>query len=301
MFGLLNINKPSGMTSRDAVNCVQRLVRPAKVGHAGTLDPLATGVLVMCLGPATRLISYIQQMPKSYRGTFLLGRESDTEDIEGTVCELASAPVPSHNEIQSLLPTFTGEIQQRPPIYSALKVAGKRAYELARSGQPVVLEPRPVQIHDLRLVRYSYPEMVIDIRCGSGTYIRSLGRDLAEQLGTKAVMSSLSRTAIGDFQISNAVSPSDLTQNILAECLMPARLALSSLRSVRLTAEELGRIRQGLPIADRFGDGDIGEGRSLGGANSVEISALAPSGELAAILVPRQGGLGPMRNFVVSH
>ncbi len=127
MFCLLNVNKPSGVTSRDVVNRVQHLVRPVKVGHAGTLDPLATGVLVVCLGPATRLVEYVQRMKKSYRGTFLLGRESETEDVESDVTLLAAAPVPSRHEIQATLKAFVGQIEQRPPAYSALKVKGQRA------------------------------------------------------------------------------------------------------------------------------------------------------------------------------
>src|SRR6476661_7210859 len=131
MFSLLNLCKPAGITSRDVVNRVQRLVKPHKVGHAGTLDPLAIGVLVVCLGPATRLIEYVQRMPKRYHGTFLLGRESDTEDIEGTVRERSDPPVPSRSEIEALIPRFLGDIEQRPPAYPALKVGGRRAYDLA--------------------------------------------------------------------------------------------------------------------------------------------------------------------------
>src|SRR3954462_2976034 len=127
MIGLLNLNKPPGCTSRDVVNRVQKLVRPEKVGHAGTLDPLATGVLVVAIGGATRLVEYIQQQPKRYLATFLLGRESDTEDVEGKVVELGQPPIPPPHEIATALPRFTGEIDQVPPAFSALKVAGQRA------------------------------------------------------------------------------------------------------------------------------------------------------------------------------
>ena len=202
MFGLLNVHKPAGITSRDVVNRIQRVVRPVKVGHAGTLDPLATGVLVICLGSATRLIEYVQRMPKHYRGTFLLGRKSDTEDIEGEIEVLDAAPQPSIDEIHAALPQFVGTIRQRPPAYSALKVGGKRAYQLARAGQEVQLAARPIEVYSLSLQHYEYPEIVLDIQCGSGTYVRSLGRDLADGLGTGAVMSALERTAIGDFDLS---------------------------------------------------------------------------------------------------
>src|SRR6478609_12096076 len=210
MFGLLNVDKPAGITSRDVVNRVQRLVRPHKVGHAGTLDPLATGVLVIAIGPATRLIEYVQRMPKSYQGTFLLGRTSDTEDVEGNVVELPHTPVPSRDDILAAIPRFLGTIEQRPPAFSALKVAGQAAYKLARRGEAVELAARPVEIISIDLVRYEYPELELRVRCGSGTYIRSLGRDLAEALGSAAVMSQLRRIAIGPFQVEESLQLADL-------------------------------------------------------------------------------------------
>src|SRR5436190_8799230 len=199
MFGLLNVDKPSGLTSRDVVNRVQRLVKPHKVGHAGTLDPLASGVLVVCVGPATRLIEYVQRMPKRYLATFLLGRRSETEDIEGAVTELTDTPVPTVEQAHGALPNFVGRIQQLPPAFSALKVDGQRAYALARKGETPDLQPRPIEVYSVELVEYSYPQLVLDIRCGSGTYVRSLGRDIARALGTEAVMSALVRTEIGPF------------------------------------------------------------------------------------------------------
>ena len=204
MFGILNLNKPVGCTSRDAVNRVQRLIRPVKVGHAGTLDPLAQGVLVLCLGPATRLIERVQQMPKHYRGTFRLGCHSPTDDTEGEVVPLSGATPPPRAAITAALGQFVGRIHQRPPAYSALKIGGQRAYHLARKGQAVTLPLRPVTIHALSINRFEYPELVLDIECGSGTYIRSLGRDLAKVVGTAAVMTGLTRTAIGPYAIDDA-------------------------------------------------------------------------------------------------
>src|SRR5690606_32379886 len=147
MFGVLNINKPPEWTSRDVVNRVQRLVRPAKAGHAGTLDPLATGVLVVAIGSATRLISYVQRLPKHYRGTFLLGRTSPSDDTELEATLLADAPIPTREEIEKQLGAFVGEIQQRPPIYSAIKVQGRKAYDRARGGEAMELAARPVTVH----------------------------------------------------------------------------------------------------------------------------------------------------------
>lgn len=287
MFGILNLHKPTGVTSRDVVNQVQRLVRPVKVGHAGTLDPLAEGVLVVCVGPATRLVPYVQQMPKRYRGTFLFGRQSDTEDTDGRVTILEDAKQPTRAELDAAIPGFCGTILQRPPAYSAVKVAGKRAYTRARQGETVELAERPVDIHDLRVVRYDYPQLVMDIECGSGTYIRSLGRDLARQLRTEAVMSALIRTGVGCFQLDGATDPHDLERSNITEQLLSPLLAVSSLPTITLSAEEALRIGHGLSLSDRS-------------ASAGEVAAVDDQGQLLAILVPRQGGLGPLRNFAGS-
>ena len=248
MFGLLNINKRQGATSRDAVNQVQRLVRPHKVGHAGTLDPLATGVLVVCIGPATRLVPYVQQMPKTYRGTFLLGCRSDTEDVEGEVEQLTSAPEITAEDIVNVLPQFCGEILQRPPAYSALKVKGKRAHELARAGATLKLEPRPVQIYRLEMLDFDYPKMALEIECGSGTYVRSLGRDIGETLGSAAIMSALTRTAIGPFTLENAIDANALDKQTVQEQLLPPSTATSQLPEVRLSPTQQTALSHGREI-----------------------------------------------------
>jgi tRNA pseudouridine55 synthase len=285
--GLLNVNKPTGTTSRDAVNIVQRLVRPAKVGHAGTLDPLATGVLVVCIGSATRLIEYVQRMPKTYIGTFLLGRESDTEDVEGQVVELADPPRPTFEQITAATGKLTGEILQRPPAYSALKVAGRRAYELARKGKPVDLQPRPITVHRLEVKAYEYPELTLEIQCGSGTYVRSLGRDLAESLGTAAVMSALTRTAIGSFPLDDAIEPTSLTMESLPRQLLPLSRAVECLPRVSLTPQEIARLSHGLTIA---------KPASL--RDAIEYAGTNKGGELRTILGPRgRDQLAPILNF----
>lgn len=289
MFGLLNVDKPLGKTSRDAVNCVQRLVRPVKVGHAGTLDPLATGVLVLCLGPATRLIQYVQQLPKRYTGTFLLGRQSDSDDLEGEVVELLDPVVPTIEEVVAALPRFIGTIQQRPPSYSAIKVNGQRAYHLARAGKHVPMEDRPVTIHDLRVVRYEYPELVLDIGCASGTYIRSLGRDLALSLGTAAVMSALERTAIGEFTVESAIDLRDITKDLLAKQLFPMEAAVRHLDAVELTRDEVKLINNGLTI-ERPRHGFKGD-----------VAAIDLDGHLVAIVAPRTPDhLRPISNLAVA-
>jgi len=286
-YGILNLNKPPAVTSRDIVNQVQRLVRPAKVGHAGTLDPLATGVLVVCVGAATRLIEYVQRMPKSYTGTFLLGRSSPTEDVEGEVTELDDPPVPTREQIVAAAAALVGRIEQRPPIYSALKVAGRRAYALARKGKEVELKPRPVVIHRLEVEAYDYPQLTLNIACGSGTYVRSLGRDLAESVGTEAVMSALVRTKVGRFELQDALDPQQITQDNWADQLLPTAQAVESLSRIELSADEIIEIRNGRMIP-----------RDVAQADTKEIAAIDATGRLIAILVRRHEGLlGPLRNL----
>ncbi len=248
VFGLLNINKPPGWSSRKVVDHVQRLRRGVKAGHAGTLDPLATGVLVVCVGPATRLIEYVQRMCKEYEATYLLGRESDSEDVEGSVTELVDPPVPDYDQIVRASGQFLGEIEQRPPIYSALKVQGRRAYQLARAGKQVELAPRRVLIEAMRVLHYAYPELRIQIRCGSGTYVRSLGRDLANSLGTGAVMSRLVRTAVGRFKLGDAVDVDALDDASFDAHLLAPRLATEELPQIRLGDELLEPLRHGRTI-----------------------------------------------------
>jgi tRNA pseudouridine55 synthase len=285
MFGFLNVDKPSGVTSRDVVNRVQRLVRPHKVGHAGTLDPLATGVLVVAIGPATRLIEYVQRSPKTYQASFLLGRTSDTEDVEGNVIELPDARIPTEAQLRAALPAFVGTIQQRPPAFSALKVAGQRAYKLARRGEAVDLQPRPVEIHSLEIVRYDFPQLELLVRCGSGTYIRSLGRDIAQALGTAAVMSALRREAIGSFRSADALADAELSLATIQQRLRSPLAALSELPRVLLTDDESRRLQQGQSVANRWK------------AAGPEIATLDSNGRLIAIAAPAGQLLAPHRCF----
>jgi tRNA pseudouridine55 synthase len=281
MFGLLNLCKPTGVTSRDVVNRVQRLVKPHKVGHAGTLDPLASGVLVVCLGPATRLIEYVQRMPKRYLATFLLGRQSDTEDMEGMVVEIPHPPIPTEPEVRAALPSFLGCIQQLPPAYSALKVEGKRAYDLARQGETPDLKPRPIEVHSIDLIEYAYPQLTLDIRCGSGTYVRSLGRDIARALGTEAVMSALTRTEIGPFQVSQALSGDDITPQSIDRAFIPPQMALGTMPTFKVSEQDEAFLRNGRQIERR----DIGS--AIGSQTEQEqIALLTSSGRLLAIVVP---------------
>ncbi len=286
MFGLLNLNKPVGLSSATVLGRIKHLVKPAKIGHAGTLDPIAGGVLIACLGPATRLVEYIQRMPKRYRGTFLLGRSSSSDDIELEPVELAGAPIPTRSDIERAAAAMVGEIQQRPPAYSALKIAGRPAYELARKGRDVELQPRPVTIHSMCVVNYEYPQLVLDVACGSGTYVRAIGRDLAESLGTAAVMSALERTAIGPFSVDAACEPRELTSENLSQRLLSPRLALPDHPVAQLSPAEVNAVINGLPVA--LGDESCMDG---------ELAAVDEEGALVSILCRRHDAWWPMLNF----
>ncbi|MFV1967289.1 MAG: tRNA pseudouridine(55) synthase TruB [Pirellulaceae bacterium] len=275
MFGVFNVNKPAGKTSRQVVNHIQRLVRPAKAGHAGTLDPLATGVLVVCVGPATRLIENVQASRKVYRATFLLGRSSDTEDVEGKVVELQDPLRPEASAIRAAIPQFVGTIQQRPPAFSALKVSGQRAYQLARQGQAVILKERPVRITRLELLSYAYPELSLEVECGAGTYIRSLGRDLATRLGTAAVMSQLERTAVGPFELADACLLEQLTADSLDEHLRPATELFVDVPAERLRDSEVQRVRTGQAVYRPHHE------------RTSDVPAVDERGMLVAVLVAR--------------
>lgn len=276
MFGLLNVNKPAGMTSRDVVNRIQRVIRPAKVGHAGTLDPLATGVLIVLVGNATRLTDYAHQHDKTYVGEFRLGLSSDTEDIEGKVVAEENPRIPTRQELEALLPQFLGEISQKPPAYSALKVGGERAYDLARQGKAVELAPRMIWVHEMRVLDYSYPDLKLEITCGSGTYIRSLGRDLAEAAGTCAVMTSLVRTRIGPWKLQDAKRLEELaTLTAIQESLLPAKEVLSLLETLVAAPQEIISLSHGKKIARTF---------EIPMAPGTELSVLTERGDLAAVV-----------------
>ncbi len=223
LFGVLNIQKPSGITSRDVVNQVQRLVKPMKCGHAGTLDPMATGVLLVCVGHATRLISMLQNTTKVYEAEFLLGQRSDTDDNTGEIEYLdPPAEIPTRETLEATFRGMTGLVRQVPPAFSAVHVNGQRAYELARRGQEVKIEPKEVHIDRIEIQGWQWPRLDVRITCGSGTYVRSIARDLGHALGCGGLMSRLSRTAVGRFQIADAIDPETLTVETLQTHLHPA-------------------------------------------------------------------------------
>ena len=242
MTGLLVIDKPAGMTSRDALNRVQRwFPRGTKLGHTGTLDPLATGVLVACVGAATKLAEYIQAMGKGYATRIRLGARSDTEDADGTVTPTDNAVPPTEEAVRAALLPFRGTIQQLPPAYSALKVGGVRAHELARAGREVTLAARPVRIDDVRFIRYEWPHLDLEIDCGKGTYVRGIARDIGEALGVGGLVQDLRRTRVGEFRAEAGVTL-DATPEEAKAKLLPLALAVTGLPKVALSAEDIRRL-----------------------------------------------------------
>jgi tRNA pseudouridine55 synthase len=269
--GLLTINKPEGMTSRQTVTRVSNVLRQAgfgrqiRVGHCGTLDPLATGLVVICVGRSTRLVQLIQERAKTYTGTFQLGCVTSTDDCTGEILsESALDPATvSRQAIIDLLPEFTGDIQQVPPKFSAVHVNGQRAYKLARQGRDVELSARPVQIHRLELTSFQVPEFELQIECGSGTYIRSLGRDLGERLGCGATMKALSRSDIGEFSLDEAVAPHEVTPETIESLIRPPIEAVAHLPSVEITEQQKSLVYDGRPI-------EVGTVEELSGDSQIE-------------------------------
>jgi tRNA pseudouridine55 synthase len=203
--GFLVIDKPGGITSRDAVNRIQRLLpRGTKIGHTGTLDPLATGVLVLCIGPACKLADRVQAMPKSYASRFRLGATSPTDDSDGKVAMTGTTPV-TEAVVREALQRFVGVIEQVPPRMSAVKVEGRRAYSAARKGEDLALAARPVRVDAIRIVVFEWPFLDVEIDCGKGTYVRSIARDLGQALGCGGLVETLRRTRVGPFTAEQGI------------------------------------------------------------------------------------------------
>lgn len=254
MFGFFNIRKPAGPTSHDLVAQLRRkLPRKTKVGHAGTLDPFAEGVLVLCAGPATRLASYVQQQPKRYRARITLGATSTTDDSQGEIRSSPFHSAPDEKRIREVISTFLGDVWQIPPAHSAVHIHGQRAYKLARAGEEITLAARTVHIYEIELISCCYPHLEIDVACGSGTYLRSLARDIGAALGVGGYCSELTRTAIGKFRLEEARNLETLD---LENHLIPPLAALDHLPKVTIPAEWRERLSHGNPLplpADLFG------------------------------------------------
>jgi len=246
--GVLVVDKPISLTSHDVVQTIRRGTGIRRAGHTGTLDPRASGVLVVLIGPAVRLSEYVSASDKRYQATIHLGSSTDTYDADGRVTNSAPVTV-TEPQFEQVLGQFVGEIEQVPPPYSAIKVQGRKAYEMAREGEEVILEPRKINVYSLELLEWAPPEAVIDVFCSSGTYVRSLANDLGNALGCGAHLVGLRRTKSGRFTLRDAVPLRRLQESFLAgdwyKFLIPAAEALADWPMVELDADQVELIRHG--------------------------------------------------------
>jgi tRNA pseudouridine55 synthase len=239
--GIIVVDKPQGITSRKALNLVEKRLDAGALGHCGSLDPLATGVLVLVLGKARKIQDLIVRGEKEYQVTVTLGARSDTDDAEGEIVPVEGAAPPTAEAIEQALISFRGEIEQIPPTYSAVKVEGRRMHREARKGRPVEAAPRPVTVHELRLDRYEWPAVDLWLRCSSGTYARAIARDLGEALGTGGYMSGLVRTRVGSLQLEQAVAP----DQVGPEHVLGIEAALADLPRLNVPLEQRSRLVRG--------------------------------------------------------
>lgn len=298
--GILVVAKPAGPTSHDVVALVRRLAATRRVGHGGTLDPFASGVLPVFLGHGTRVVEYHLGDRKAYRATICFGASSTTDDLEGELTPTGSAP--SRGDVEAALPEFLGAISQQPPAYSAVKVAGRRAYAMARAGESVELAPRAVTIHRLELISWEAEEpdrpiAVIEIECSAGTYVRALSRDLGAVLGSGAYLGALVRTASGPFMLAEA-TPLETIRAAAAESprgllrhLRPVDAGLDALPEVSLTDREVSAVAKGQWVQPSAGIP----------APADHYRLRDPAGVLVAIARAAGGRLAPDKVFVVAN
>ncbi len=284
--GVLVIDKPTGMTSHDVVNIVRRGTGIRRAGHTGTLDPRASGVLVVLVGPAVRLSEYISASDKRYQAIIRMGTATDTYDAEGAFTRENTVVDITEEQFEAELKKFEGEVVQTPPAYSAVKVNGKKAYEMAREGKEVELEPRIIQVHHLEVLEWATPEVVIDVHCSSGTYIRSLANDLGEALGCGAYLVGLRRTKNGRFSLRDSVPLRKLKEAFEAgdwyKYLIPAAESLSDWEAVELNPDEVETLRHGQRI------------KASGDTTAEMVRGISEAGELVALLKLVEGEDGSL-------
>ena len=247
--GILNIHKAPGMTSHDVVARIRKLLRQKRVGHTGTLDPMATGVIPICVGQATRVAEYLSESGKAYRAEITFGAVTDTYDAEGTIIRTSNTDALTLEHIENLLPHFLGPQLQVPPLYSAIKIQGQPAYKHARAGEALTLEPRPIEITQLSIIDWQHPKLTLNIECTKGTYIRSLAYDLGEALECGAYLTALIRTRSGPFTIEQSLTLEQLTDAIeqeqIATCLSPADYTLQNYPALHLDEETAQSVLHG--------------------------------------------------------
>ena len=305
VHGWICLDKPLDLTSTDAVSRVRRLFNAQKGGHAGTLDPLATGILPIALGEATKTVPFLMEAGKAYRFTIAWGATTASFDREGEV--IATSDVrPSPQAVAAALPAFVGEVMQVPPIYSAIKVDGERAYDLARAGVEVVLEQRLVTIHSARVANVPDADHIeIEIECGKGTYVRAIVRDLAIALNACGHVSSLRRTRVGAFTEMGAISLDNLTDLVHrgagSEALLPVETALDDIPALAVTDEDAFRLKQGRPIVLVPRQVEALRPRLIprinGGQDASRTVSATSGGKIVALCEMRAGRLNPTRVF----
>ncbi len=272
--GVLVVDKPIGITSHDVVQIIRNGTRIKRAGHTGTLDPRASGVLVILLGPAVRLSEYVSAEDKRYHAVIQLGKKTDTFDEEGSITGTAPVDITAE-QFEEALKGFIGEIEQVPPPYSAVKVNGRKAYELARECEEVDLEPRIIHVHNLELLEWDPPQALVDVHCSSGTYVRSLANDLGEVLGCGAMLAGLRRTKSGKFTLNDAIPLRKLSEafqdGTWYKYLIPAADALGEWPTINLTAEEVELVQHGHRIRREEKIGDMAR-------------AITEQGELVALM-----------------
>ena len=298
--GWLVLDKPVGMTSTHAVSVVKRLLQAKRAGHAGTLDPLASGLLPIALGEATKTVPFVMDGRKVYRFTVRWGEERDTDDAEGRATE-TSAERPTPEAVRALIPRFSGLIEQVPPRFSAVKIGGERAYDLARDGEVVELAPRSVEIHHIELVETPDPDhSVLAAECGKGTYVRALARDMGRALGCFGHVTALRRTAVGPFTeqiatdleaLQRMVQPAAEDSIASVPAILPVEAGLAALPALRVSAADAGRLARGQAVLLRGRDAPVMEGW-------VSVSA---HGGLVALAQVEKGELRPRRIFNLIH
>jgi tRNA pseudouridine55 synthase len=295
IHGWLILDKPQGITSNQALGRLKRLFDPRKVGHAGTLDPLATGVLPVAFGEATKTVAHVVDCEKTYDFAIRWGVETDTDDAEGAPVRTSDAR-PSREAIEAALPAFLGTILQAPPSYSAIKVEGERAYDLARDGEAVELAPRPVSVYELEIKELiSHDETRLFCACGKGTYVRSIARDMGRALGCYGHISALRRTSAGPFHEENAISletleslsNSDGGQDALLSKIIPVETALDGIPALAISGDDAARLKRGQAILIRGGNAPILKGPIYATSHGV----------LIAIGEVERGEMHPVRVF----
>ena len=285
MHGFLCIDKPLGITSHDVVAAVRKISRIKRIGHAGTLDPGASGVLVLAMGPTTRLIEYVQDdTQKTYIATISLGSATDSDDADGAVIAMLPVPALTATVLTTVISSFIGDIQQVPPKVSALHVDGQRMYDLARKGIAPELPARSVHIFSITLHAWNATSITLEVTCGKGTYIRSLARDIGVALGTVAHLAALRRTAVGSFIIQESVSLDTLSSQGIAQWLKPNAVALAGWPIHRASANDIALLSNGMPIMAAFSDG-------------YRVAIVDESGELLATALQRGTHLYPNKVF----